>query len=316
MTQHGAFQVKAVTFQIAEHFFDPHSAGIGLQSYLPVRKVGSQAPRFVFPNLLMYQQVHRINLGLRQPSFSQPHTPARLFNPTPKIMPLCLPKKTNVRAIFLAHNVIPVPSFQLLQHFYRPKFAVTDQQDGDSLWKKASNVGQQSQLSLWCAMSSNLPDPCPGDWNSTFPVSQTDYQQLMGKADFGSIHNQTNLLKVFGLHFQPAACNWLVPITNIDHWVSQKSAQTLYHAEQLRFTWDLARNPAQTYRTALMNAHDQPGEILDACFSFARVQLSNSHVPSMIEIVDWHDWLLFLMWQKQVYIYRADQSLFLKMYGG
>ena len=136
----------------------------------------------------------------------------------------------------------------------------------------------------------------------------------MGKSNFGSIHNQTYLLKVFRLHFQPAACNWLVPISNIDHWIGQKPAQTLDRAEQLRFTGNFASNSAKANRSALMNADDQPGEVLEAGFSFHRLQLSNSQVPSMIESVDRHGLLLFLIWQKQVYIYRADQSFLLKVY--
>jgi hypothetical protein len=40
------------------------------------------------------------------------------------------------------------------------------------------------------------------------------------------------------------------------------------------------------------------------------------HIPSMIEIVDRHGLLLFLLWHLQDYIYRADQPFLLKVYGG
>jgi hypothetical protein len=161
-----------------------------------------------------------------------------------------------------------------------------------------------------------MPIGPPGNRDSTFPVSQTDDQQLMRKANFGSIHNQPYLLKTTGLTCQPAPSNRLVPISNINRRVGQKSAQALYQAEQLRFTRNFARNPAKAYRTTLMNPDDQPGEVLEAGFPFHRLQLSNSLVPSMIEIVDRHGALLILVWQIQEYIYRADQSFFLKLYGG
>jgi hypothetical protein len=168
MTQHFVFKVEAITFQIAKHFFDPYSVGISLQCQLPIRKVCRQTPRFVFPNLPVDQQIHRKDLGLRQPSLPQPNTPASIFYKTPKISPRHLPKQTNMRATFLAHNIIPMPSFQLLQHFHSPKFAVANQQNGDSHRKKTSNVGQLSQLGLRCAVSSHQLNPCPGDRNSGY----------------------------------------------------------------------------------------------------------------------------------------------------
>jgi len=174
MTQHGAFKVKAVTFQITEHFLDPHSASVGLQSHLPVRQVRSQAPRFIFPNFPVCQQVHLIDLGLRQPSFPQPHTPARLFHPTPKITPFRLPRKTHVRTTFLAQNVIPMPSIQLLQHFHGSKFTVTNQHNSDTFGQQASNICQQRQMGLRCGMTFDMLHPGPGNRNRTFTVSQTD----------------------------------------------------------------------------------------------------------------------------------------------
>jgi len=83
-------------FQIAEHFLNPLSAGVGAQNHLPVRKVRDQTSGLIFSNFPMHKQVHRINLGLRQPSLLQPHTLARLFNPTIKNKPFHLPIKAYV----------------------------------------------------------------------------------------------------------------------------------------------------------------------------------------------------------------------------
>ncbi len=316
MTQHGPFQVKAVFLQITKHFLDPHSAGVGLQSHLPVRKVRGQTPRFIFSNFPVHQQVHRINLRLRQPPLPQPHTAARPFDPAPKIMPLCLPRKTNVRTAFLAQNVVPMPSFQLLQHFHCSKFAVSNQQNGDSSGQKASDIRQQSQLSIRCAVPFSMLDPCPGNRNSTFPICQTNDQQLMSKANFGPIHNQPHLVKITGLTCQPAVRNRFIPCTHIYRRVSQQSAQALDQAEQLRLTRHLSCNPAQIHRTALVNSYDQPGKILDAGFSFRRLQLSNSYVPSMIETVDRQGALLFLFKQISGVHFSCRSTLFLKVYGG
>ncbi|MCC6956714.1 MAG: hypothetical protein IT316_07965 [Anaerolineales bacterium] len=136
---------------------------------------------------------------------------------------------------------------------------------------------------------------------------------MMGKTHFGAINNQPHLLKMSGLHFQPAASYWLVPIPDIDRRVFQKAAKVLYHAEQLRFARNFSPNPAQADRTALMYANDQPSKVLNASFSFNRLQLSNSGIPSMIEFIDRHGALLKLFWQNQGYTFRADQSFIRKV---
>ena len=57
VTQHGTFQIEAMFFQIAMHFFGPHSAPIIAQGHFAVGQVGGQAPGFVFAGLPMHQQV-------------------------------------------------------------------------------------------------------------------------------------------------------------------------------------------------------------------------------------------------------------------
>jgi len=140
-----------------------------------------------------------------------------------------------------------------------------------------------------------VPYPCPGNCDRSFSMSQTDDQQFMGKTYFGSIYIQPYFFKVSGLHFRPAASNGLVPISDVDVRVCQKAAKALNQADQLPFTRDFSRNSAQAYQTALMYADYQPDEVLNARFSFYRIQLSNAHVPSMIEIVVRHYILMFLV---------------------
>ena len=79
VTQHCSFQVKAMFLEIAEHFFDPHSAAITAQSHLPVRQIGGQAPGLFLADLPVNQQVGRVNLFDRQIASSQPDTLTRLL---------------------------------------------------------------------------------------------------------------------------------------------------------------------------------------------------------------------------------------------
>jgi hypothetical protein len=228
------------------------------------------------------------------------------FHPTSKVSPLRLVMRTDMRTTFLAHYVIPMPSLQLLQHFHRSKFVIANQQNSYSFGKKASNIVQQSQLCLRSTMPSNLLDPCPCDWNRPFMVSQPNHQQLVRKTNFRPIHNLTDLLKMPGLHSQPAASNWLVPLSDIYRRVGHKTAHALDHAEHCSSTGDLACDSAQANRSTLMNANYQPGEVLNTGYSFHRVQLSNSYFPCLIEGVDRHDWLLSLNWR----IYGFRSTLF------
>src|SRR4030065_1598915 len=317
MTQHGASKVKTMTFQIAEHFLDPHSTSIRLQSNLPIREVRRQAPRFVFSNFPMHQQIHRINLGLCQPSFPQPHTPAGFLYPTRKITPFHIRRKTNVRTTFLAQKIIPTPLIQLFQHVHGAKFTVTHQQNGNSFGQKAPYIGQQRQMGFRCVVSFDMLDPSPGYWNGALTVSQTDDQQLMRKTHFGPIHNQPYLLQMTGLTCPPAAGNGVIPGMNIDRWGSQQSAQALYKTKQLRFSRHLPGNSAKIYRTTLVNPNNQPGKIPNTRNPFCRLQLSNFHNPSMIKIVDRHDCLLFFGDTNYTSTFFMPVNLFsLKVYGG
>jgi hypothetical protein len=46
--QYGAFQIKAVIFQIAEHFFNPHPALIKAHWGLQVWQIGGQKPELFY----------------------------------------------------------------------------------------------------------------------------------------------------------------------------------------------------------------------------------------------------------------------------
>ena len=142
-------------------------------------------------------------------------------------------------------------------------------------------------------MPSDLPDPCPGNWNRAFSVGQADDQQLMDKTNFGPIYDQPDLLKMASLTYQPASCDRIVPGMHINCWIGQKPAQALNKTEQLSLSRHLSGDLIEINRPALMNSNHQPGKIPDTSNSFGRLQLSNCPKPSMIEIVDRHGILLF-----------------------
>ena len=100
MVQYGAFQIKAMPFQVAKHFFNPHSAAVRLESERSIRQVCDQTPGLLLANGPMHQQIHLINFTLRQPTLAQPATLARFLHPTAKVMPLSFLRQTDMPEVF------------------------------------------------------------------------------------------------------------------------------------------------------------------------------------------------------------------------
>jgi hypothetical protein len=62
MTQMSAFQVEPISFQVAEHLFDPHAAAVRSQCISPRKQAGGQEPGFIFAHFPVEQQVDRVSI--------------------------------------------------------------------------------------------------------------------------------------------------------------------------------------------------------------------------------------------------------------
>jgi len=94
--QVSAFQVKAIFFEIAEHFFNPHAPFITLSVLRGRRQIGGQQPGFFFA-ISSGQDIHRIGVQLGQLSLTQP-----------KALPVLvskLPKRDPGRLIVFSHQM-------------------------------------------------------------------------------------------------------------------------------------------------------------------------------------------------------------------
>ena len=276
-------------FEIAIHFFDPHSAGVEPQGHLPIGQIGGQAPGLFFANLPVNEQMGWINLLGRQIALTQPNTSPRLIDITSEGLPSATLIEPDACVSFLAQNIEPMPAIQLSQDGHRAKFAVSDQKGGSSNRDQAANISQQGQLFSGTTVSSSVFDPGPGDWDGSFAISQTDDQQLVSKANLRAIHNQTDLSQIAELGFQPLSCNWLVPLPNSDSSVVQQPAQAAGGAQQLGRPGNLASDPAQANRTTLINPDKQPDKVAYLCDPLSRSQFLNPLKPGMIEPVDRRD---------------------------
>src|SRR5512136_1670860 len=131
------------------------------------------------------------------------------------------------------------------QHFHGAKFTVSDQENDSIMRQKCSHIVQQGQLLESTTMSTNMFDPCPSNWDGSFPICQRDHEQLMTRTDFCSIHNQTNFSQASPLGSQPLLGNRLIPFPYVHRRIAQKTTQTPGGAHQFRRTRDLERNLAQ-----------------------------------------------------------------------
>src|SRR3990170_1189697 len=298
MSQHGTLQVKAMLFEITKHLISPHSAPVASQGDTPIRQIGGQTPGFFLPDLPMDQQVGRVNLLGGQTASSQPDALTGLAEVTTEGLP----------ATFF---IEPDPSIAFLaQGRHSAKFAVSDQENGCTSGDQLEHIGQQSQLLMGTAVSSDVFDPSPGDGNGSLAVRQTDDQQLVPKADLGAIHKQTDFSQMLELRCQPLSSDGFIPFPHSNGRVVQQSAQAAGQAQQLRWTGYLPSNPAQTYRTTLVDPHDQPDEIAGLSDALARSHRLNPLKPGMIESVGRHRVAPFRKMVRENRFYwtsRADQ---------
>ncbi|MFA5873540.1 MAG: hypothetical protein WC832_06215 [Anaerolineales bacterium] len=72
-------------------------------------------------------------------------------------------------------------------------------------------------------MTTYMLDPGPANRDGAFPISQADYEQLMSKANFRTIHDQTDLSQTMSLSLQPLVRYWLIPFPDTNGWIVQEA---------------------------------------------------------------------------------------------
>ena len=101
----------------------------------------------------MNQQVDRINFFGGQVPIFQPNALTRSVDITTKGLPSALFVEPNSCSGFLAQNVEPMPPVQLSQDRYRPKFAISDEENRSFRGEQSADIAQQGQLLPGWAMS-------------------------------------------------------------------------------------------------------------------------------------------------------------------
>ena len=86
-----------------------------------------------------------------------------------------------------------MPLIQLLQDSNRTELTIPNQKHGCVARDQAAHIEQQGQLFMSRAMSLDIFDPRPCNWNGSFAVGNANDQLLVTKTDLGAIYNQADL---------------------------------------------------------------------------------------------------------------------------
>jgi hypothetical protein len=168
-------------------------------------------------------------------------------------------------------------------------------------------------------MAFGVAHPAPCKWDCSFSKSEANHQQLMSKTDFCPINNQSYFSTGFVLLLQSDPGNGLIPCSDVNRRIGQKTARASSCAQQLGVSRDFPGDATQCNRSALIDADDQKDHISNARNPLKRLQFPNLANPSMIELVGRHWFAPFLKFCGKLY-FRGDSVpinySFIKVSGG
>jgi hypothetical protein len=313
------FKVKPMRFEITKHFLDPHSALVEAQCHGLIGQIGCQAPGFCLTSFPMDEQIDVKGITFCQEAWSQPDALIGPVNHVSETLPAGLRIQEDPNICFLSQNIEPVPFSQGPQDPHSAKLAVSDDENSPMFRKQPSNISQQSQLLINRTMPFGVIHPAPCKWDRSSSKSEANHQQLMSKANFCPVDNQSNFSASSVLLLQPNPGNGLIPCSDFNRRIGQKTAQASSCAQQLGVSRDFPSDAAQCNRSALIDADDQKDHISNARNPLKRLQFPNLANPSMIKLVGRHWFAPFLKFFRKIYFSGDSVPInysFVKVSGG
>jgi hypothetical protein len=107
-------------------------------------------------------------------------------------------------------------------------------------------------------------------------------------ANLGAIHHQADFAQMVKLGCQTHPGNRFVPVSHPDSGITQKSSQATDTAQQFGCTRNFPGYLPQRHRPAVVDSHQQPGEVAHLGNPLSRAQFPNSANLCMILAVDRH----------------------------
>src|SRR5258708_3407512 len=174
----GHFKVKAMFFEVAKHFFNPHAHSIKADSSLRSEQVGRNEGGFFLPTLPVQEDVSGERAALREKDIAHPHAHAGVKPKAVQATPGLCRTRLNQIVTWLAQRVVPAPKAQVLNQEGMVKFAIAHQRNLHAKGQQSVHIGEQLDLFSSRATAPTAAHPCPSYQQATpqkYPHHQPDH---------------------------------------------------------------------------------------------------------------------------------------------
>jgi hypothetical protein len=288
MPQVAAFQIKAMSFEIAKHFLNPHTAAVSAARLSRRVQVRRQQPGLCVALLPYDVQIHLIGIVLRQQRLGMPRFSSRSRRQSAEGLPILPGGQFDPMIVFFAQYIGPIPSIQLFQELYSSKFAISDHQNRRMRRYQAPHIGQQGLLFMRRTMPARTLNLRPRNRQRPAAVSNANHQQLMTKANLAPVHNQANPPIMLRRRFQQRPSFGCIPLPDIHRRIIQEATQAPDFTVSCRRARYLPCDLMQMHRFAQVDTHTHPHTYAQPRDPFVRPQLSHGLLYDMINLGDRH----------------------------
>jgi len=226
--QTGGFQVKAMSFHISVHFFNPH-ADLHPAQALVTQAVGHQVPGIVFTRFPMQHQPEPtcvMLLGQAHPA----HIAGFVFRQVKGIEFLStLIFLIDLDRAFLPDDEVPTPLLEPAQQRHMLKLRISHHPDLSISRQQRGEPDKQGPLGFHVRRP---PPPfmhAPNQRQSAFAIGAPNDQQSMTKVHFRSVNDQANALPRERRY--QLLRHWTIPFFHIHRCVGQKAPQAVHQTE-------------------------------------------------------------------------------------
>src|SRR6266852_1630954 len=262
----GHFKVKAMFFEVAKHFFNPHAHSIKADSCARGEQVGSNEGGFFLPTLMVQEDMGGERAALREKHIAHPHAHAGVKPKAVQATPGLCRTRLNQIVTWLAQRVVPAPKAQVLNQEGMVKFAIAHQRNLHAKGQQSVHIGEQLDLFSSRATAPTAAHPCPSYRQATPMIGYTHHQQTMSSTDFGGVNNQTHL-PCACCYSQQCAGNRVIPQAHSHRLVLHKALKAFGNTQLLGPYRYFSCRQAQLHAARQKYPHHQPDHITQSALT-------------------------------------------------
>ena len=268
----GSFEVKAMSFHIAIHFFRPHAATVETNQVMPAIAIRKQIPGFVLTFLPVEDEPEPTRIILAREAY--PTDDARLSRGKVKIIEFTpgLTRLAHGDSPLLTQDKMPALTTQPLYKRDGLKARIAHHPYLTLARNQVRYGAEQSQLLLDGDVASTATMHTPHQRQRPTTIAQANTQQPKVQSNFGAVNHQSNALPHKSL--QQLHGNGVIPSAHIDTRVVQKAPQAIHQTRLLAWTRPVAHDQRHVYGSAQVQSHHQQRHVPLSCNSLARQPLA------------------------------------------